>query len=126
MRHNHFDEARIAAVCDQHAVELATLIDKPGPIAVQARMSIAAAKAIHLAVIREINRGVEVDQIIMGACSLLANAIRTIASGTEGEEEDHAVVRFSIDTFTDFVTQPEDKSIGPATVRVMGERGGTA
>lgn len=108
MNHVHFNEADIAKGCDDQIAQLEQFLEAPGNVGVQARMSKAAAKAIHLAIISEVNRGTEVDDVIIGVVSLLASAIITVNQSTAQNAGTFVSTNlFAVNTLMDCLTSTQ-------------------
>ena len=127
MKHVHFNEADIAKGCDNQIAQLQQFVDEPGNVGVQARMNTAVAKALHLAIINEVNRGSEIDDVIVGVVGLAAAAVMTINQSTAQNAETFFMTSlYAVNTFAECLAAPSKDKFTPKGEPIKPMQSGTA
>lgn len=88
--HLHFDEAAIVAASQKRRRESQAKTGLPGSLGCQARFNVACMGRFNLALVREVNRGTDVEHIAAGGACVVANMVVSLALSV-GDTPEHTV-----------------------------------
>lgn len=128
--HSHFDEAAVSAAVDRLSEYLERQSYAPGSVGVQARLQLAIAKPMHLAIVREINRGTPVRELLIALAASSANNITSLIGGTEmgrNKVAAAALANYALARITEYMARNLSDPLRPeGRERVQPMQGGRA